>query len=262
MTEPPEQIPSFSVLGVRVHLVRMGQVLDQIQHWVETRDNCRYIVNTGMHGVMEARRSPDFKRAVDSADLSVPEGISLIWAARSRGFKINKRVSGPDLMWEACKLAEDRGHRFFFYGDTEETLARLTLRLKDSFPRLNIVGVYSPPFRSLTQEEDADEIEMINASGADIVWVALGVPKQERWMFEHRDKLNGQVLVGVGAAFKFLGGQVKRAPPWVGDHGFEWLWRLVHEPRRIWRRVLLDGPHFFYSVALENFTSKRRDTTK
>jgi N-acetylglucosaminyldiphosphoundecaprenol N-acetyl-beta-D-mannosaminyltransferase len=120
--------------------------------------------------------------------------------------------------------------------------------------------MHSPPFRPLTGEEDAQEIALINESGADIVWVGLGLPKQERWMYEHREALNAPVLVGVGAAFKFMSGQVNRAPSWVGDHGFEWLWRFIQEPRRVWRRVMIDGPHFLIYVALESLDSKKRGT--
>jgi N-acetylglucosaminyldiphosphoundecaprenol N-acetyl-beta-D-mannosaminyltransferase len=127
----------------------------------------------------------------------------------------------------------------------------LTQKLGDTFPGLKIAGAHSPPFRQLSPEEDAEEVRKINQSGADVVWVGLGLPKQERWMFEHRDKLEVPVLVGVGAAFKFLSGQVRRAPVWVGDHGLEWAWRFIQEPRRVWRRVLIDGPRFGCHVALE-----------
>jgi len=251
MSGAPGQPPSIGVLGVRVHMVQMPEVLAHLEHWIQTRDRAHYIVASGMHGVMEARRSPEFKAIVNSADLFVPDGISLVWVGRRRGFRLKKRVSGADLMWEFLKLSEQKGYRLFFYGDTEETLGSLTTTLKKTFPRLDIVGAISPPFRSLTPEEDERELEMINTSGADVVWVGLGLPKQERWMFEHRDQVNAPVMVGVGAAFKFLSGQVRRAPPWVGDHGLEWMWRFFQEPKRVWRRVLVDGPHFAGQVMLE-----------
>ena len=250
-----DQIPSFRVLGVSVHLAQMDQVLKLIDEWVEKRASCRYIVATGMHGVMEARRSPYFKNVIESAGLFVPDGFSIIAVARLRGVKISKRVSGPDLMWEACKHAEEMGHRVFFYGDAEDTLQALSVKLKERFPRLIIAGLHSPPFRPLTKEEDAEEVAIINASGADILWVGLGLPKQEQWMYEHRDRLNVPVAVGVGAAFKFLSGRLKRAPSWIGDNGFEWLWRLAIEPKRVWRRVIIDGPHFVLCVAKEGLDS-------
>lgn len=262
MTLSLDQIPSILILGVRIHLVHMDQVLDIIDDWIERREKCHYVVATQMHGIMEARRDSEFKTILNSADLFVPDGFSLAWAARLRRLKLRHRVPGPDLFLEGCKLAAERGYRVFFYGDTEETLRSLTSKFKDILPGLKIAGAHSPPFRQLTEEEDDQETMTINESGADIVWVGLGLPKQERWMFEHRDKLNAPVLVGVGAAFKFASGQVKRAPPWIGNLGFEWLWRFIQEPRRVWRRVLIDGPHFLFRVALESLDSKKRDNTQ
>ena len=251
MIDSPLQLPSIQVLGVRVHMVQMGEALELLEDWMQRRDRCRYVVATQMHGVMEARREPDFKTVLNSADLFVPDGSSLTWVAHRRGFVAQKRVCGSDLMWGFLELAQGKGYRNFFYGDTEDTLQLLTRKLSEDFPRLNIAGVHSPPFRALTPEEDAQEMRMINESGADIVWVGLGLPKQERWMFEHRHRLNVPVIVGVGAAFKFLSGRVNRAPGWMGDHGLEWLWRFAHEPRRVWRRVLVDGPIFILLVGLE-----------
>lgn len=235
---------------------QMDQVLAVIDEWVEKREGCRYIVATGMHGVMEARRSPYFKEVIDSAGLFVPDGFSLVAVARLRGFKIRKRISGADLMWQACRHAEEMGHSVFFYGDTEDTLQDLSVKLRERLPGIKIAGAHSPPFRTLTEEEDAAEVAMINASGADILWVGLGLPKQEQWMYEHQDRLNVPVAVGVGAAFKFLSGRVKRAPAWIGDNGFEWLWRLALEPKRVWRRVFIDGPHFVLCLVKEGLDSK------
>lgn len=257
-----DKIPSFRVLGVRVHLLDMAQVLKSIGEWIDKRDRCRFIIATQMHGIMEARRNPEFKKILNSADLFLPDGFSLVWAARHRGQNLQTRVPGPDLFIEGCQLAEQRGYRVFFYGDTSETLEALTARVKEQFPKLKIAGSHSPPFRLLTEQEDAQEVMMINESGADIVWVGLGLPKQERWMYEHRNRLNAPVLVGVGAAFKFFSGRVRRAPTWVGSRGFEWLWRFCREPRRVWRRVLIDGPHFLICVALEKQDSRETDNPK
>jgi N-acetylglucosaminyldiphosphoundecaprenol N-acetyl-beta-D-mannosaminyltransferase len=239
------------VLGVRVHLVEMRQVLERIGEWIEGRGHCRFIVATQMHGIMEARRDPEFKMMINSADLFVPDGFSLVWAVRRQGANLKTRVPGPDLFLAGCQLAEKRGYSVFFYGDTAHTLDVLRARLKERFPKLKIAGAHSPPFRPLTPDEDAHEVRMINDSGADIVWVGLGLPKQERWMFEHRNQLTVPVLVGVGAAFKFVSGRVNRAPSWIGNRGFEWLWRFAHEPRRVWRRVMVDGPHFLFCIAFE-----------
>ena len=259
MNDLPVQIPTVQVLGMRVHLVQIPDTLELLARWIEERGTCRYVVVTGMHGVMESRRHEDVKTICNSADLLVPDGISLVWVARRRGASLKKRVSGTDLMWEFFKLAEDKAYRVFFYGDTEPTLEILKTKLSAEFPRLKIVGAHSPPFRALSPEEKAQEVRMINESEADVVWVGLGFPKQERWMFENKDQLTAPVVVGVGAAFKFLSGQVRRAPNWVGDNGFEWLWRLVHEPRIVWRRVLYDIPRFAYHIALEQSGLRKYD---
>ena len=257
-----ERIPYFKVLGSKVHLTEMSEVLEVIDEWIEDRSQCRYIVVTGMHGAMEARKRHDFKEIIDASSLFVPDGYSLVAVAKIRGFEINKRVCGTDLLWETCRHAELKGHSLFFYGDTDETLDALTTKLSVNFPNLKIAGAHSPPFRVLTSIEDAEEVEMINSSGADILWVGLGLPKQERWIFEHRHSLDVPVAIGVGAAFKFVSGKIKRAPNWIGDNGFEWLWRLIFEPRRVWKRVLLDGPHFVLCIIKESIDSNGFRKTK
>ena len=259
MTSPAKEIPWLRVLGTKVNPIQMSDALALLEQWVQERGQSRYVVASGMHAVMEAQRSTTFKEVVEAADLFVLDGISLVWTARLRGFPIKKRVCGLDLMWEFFKIAEQKGYSNFFYGDTEETLQELKSRLKQRFPGLKIAGVHSPPFRTLTPEEDQEEMELINRSGADVVWVGLGLPKQETWMFDHRQKLDAPVAVGVGAAFKFLSGNVKRAPPMVGDHGLEWLWRFSREPRRVWRRVLIDGPRFCGLLLLEMSGLKKFD---
>jgi N-acetylglucosaminyldiphosphoundecaprenol N-acetyl-beta-D-mannosaminyltransferase len=246
-----DDTPEITVLGVRVHMVEMPQVVQRFEDWIQHRERCHYVVATGMHGVMEAQRSPGFKSILNEADLFVADGMSLVFVSRLRGVGLRKRVSGADLMKEFISTSEEKGYKHFFYGDTDETLGELVKKLEQEFPDLVVAGVYSPPFRELSQEEDQEQVNIINESGADVVWVGLGLPKQERWMFEHKDRLNAPVLVGVGAAFKFVSGQQTRAPQWMGDRGFEWAWRFIHEPRRVWRRVLIDGPRFAFHIALE-----------
>jgi len=251
------QIPSIQILGNRVHMVQIPEAIELVSHWIEKEPKkFHWIIVTGMHGIMEAHRDKNFKEILNSADLFVPDGISLIWIARLRGFPLKKRVCGTDLMLEFFKIANERGYRNFFYGDTKETLDLLSKKLLINFPNLKIVGSHSPPFRSLTSEEDAEIIKKINQEKPDILWVALGLPQQERWIFEHKEKLKVPVVVGVGAAFKFLSGKVKRPPKWIGDLGFEWLWRFFQEPRRVWRRVL-DIPFFIFLVLLELIGLKR-----
>ena len=235
--------------GVGINIIKMPEVLEKISLWIRSEKNKpHWIVATGMHGIVEAERRADFKYILNSADLFVPDGISLIWLARLKGFDIKRRVSAGDLMEGYFNVAEKMGFTNYFYGDTEDTLQKLCKNLAASYPNLKISGFYSPPFRELTKEEDKEIIKRINNAKPDVLWVGLGLPKQEKWIFEHKEMLNASVVVGVGATFKFLSGNVKRAPKWVGDLGFEWLWRLFCEPKRIWRRVFIDMPFFFWLV--------------
>lgn len=251
ISEADIYLPSLQILGVRVHMIQMARALAIAECWIQQRDQCHYVVATGMHGVMEANRDRNFKEILNEADLLVPDGISLVWTARLRGIHLKGRVCGPDLMLELCEVAERKGYRVFFYGDTRETLELLEVKLLDRFPKLLIAGSHSPPFQPLTPDEEEQEITMINDAEPDVVWVGLGLPKQENWMHRNKGRLSAPLIVGVGAAFKFHSGSVKRAPIWVGTHGGEWLWRFFQEPRRIWRRVFFDAPLFAVHVMLE-----------
>lgn len=244
-------VPSITVLGSRVHPVSLDQAVHLIETWVRAGDRGRYVVASGMHGVLEGYREPEFRRILNSADLFVPDGFSMVWLARRRGFQVPGRVCGTELMLATCRRAAAVGHRVFFYGDTEPVLSALQARLLDACPGLQIAGAYSPPFRPLTVAESDEIVQRINAARPDIIWVGLGLPKQEQWIAAHRARLNAAVLVAVGAAFKFASGTVPRAPRWAGEHGLEWLWRFAQEPRRLWRRAFVDVPVFTCLALLE-----------
>ena len=255
-----EQFPLLRILGTRVHAVENPQVITLMERWIETdRQRCHHVVNTGMHGILEAHRDPKFKAILNAADLFAPDGILVLLIARLRGYPLKRRNTGPQLMWDFSEVAGHKGYRYFIYGDTEDTLQLLAAKLTESFPGLNIVGLDSPPFRPLTPEEDEAIIAAINEARPDVLWVGLGAPKQERWISEHRHRLNVPVAIGVGASFKFHSGKMRRAPVWLRNRGFEWLWRLVHEPKRVWRRVFLDAPKFMGLAALELSGLKRYD---
>ena len=223
--------------GFKIDAVKMPEVLEKINYWVKNETHKHHwIIVTGMHGVVEASKYADFKYVLSQADLWVPDGISLVWLAQSKGFNIKERVSGADLMQEVLK----KDYKNFLYGDKEETL----LVVKNKFPNSKI-DFYPPPFSELTPEEDEKIIEKINSTKPDILWVGLGLPKQEKWIYRHKDRLNAPVIIGVGAAFKFLAGTKKRAPKWMGSIGLEWLWRLLTEPKVVWKRVFIEMPYFF-----------------
>jgi len=230
----------------------MPDVLRTMRHWIEGENGrCHFVVNTGMHGTIMAHKDPEFRHILDSADLFTPDGFSVIVIGRLRGFPLKKRVNAAALMEAVFHTSEEHDWSNYFYGDTEETLGLLRESLARDYPHLKIAGTYSPPFRPLTAEEDEEVVRMINAAKPDVLWVGLGLPKQERWIYEHKKRLNASVAVGVGAGFRFISGQLSRAPRWVGEHGLEWFWRFVQQPKRCWRRCFVDGPHFLWHVGLE-----------
>jgi N-acetylglucosaminyldiphosphoundecaprenol N-acetyl-beta-D-mannosaminyltransferase len=242
---------SYRVLGVRVNAVQIPDVISRMEHWIAHRRKCHYIAVTDMHSLMQAQQSASFKQILRDADLVVPDGFPLIWLGRRKGFALRRRVYGPELMEQFCQVTSAKSYRHFFYGGASGVAADLASRFVERFPGLQVTGMFSPPFRPLNPEEDREVVAAINASCADVVWIGLGAPKQERWMFEHRHLLKAPVLVGVGAAFDFHTGRVAQAPPWIRNHGFEWLFRLACEPRRLWRRYLVYGAQFVSLVFLE-----------
>lgn len=252
MTDSVDRVPYIQVLGTRVHMTLMPDVIALMDRWIEAEPSRHHhVVNTGMHGIMEAHRDPEFKAILNSAALLAPDGVLALVVARLYGYRIKKKDTGPELLWRFSDVANRKGYRYFFYGDTQDTLDLLSTKLTQQFPDVTIAGSYSPPFRSLTPEEDEAIVQAINLAQPHILWVGLGMPKQERWIYEHRHKLRVPVVVGAGASFKFMSGSVTRAPAWLRNSGFEWLWRLVQEPKRVWRRVFIDAPQFLGLMLLQ-----------
>ena len=230
------------VLGVPIDAVSWETALDRILGWARQRSS-RYVCICNAHVTVTAAQEPDFWRVVEAADMATPDGAPVAWMMRRIGFPGQARVNGPDLTWKLCRRCADDGVSVFFVGGAESTLDRLRGNLLEAFPGLSIAGMESPPFRPLTEDEDRSLVERINAGGAGVVFVGLGCPKQERWMAEHRGRVNG-VMIGVGAAFDFHAGTVKRAPRWMQRVGLEWLHRLASEPGRLWRRYLVTNSLF------------------
>jgi N-acetylglucosaminyldiphosphoundecaprenol N-acetyl-beta-D-mannosaminyltransferase len=254
----------MSLLGVGVNPTSYDEVLAQCRHWVETHQRTgeatpenqshqrgRTVAFLDVHTVMNAVYHGDFRTTLNAIDICSPDGMPLVWALRSLGVSRQPRVYGPDAMLALCDQAARRGYRVYFYGGREDTLATLLAQLTRRYPALLIAGSYSPPFRELTQEERSRCCDRILSSKADLVFVGLGAPKQERWMAENADLLPGVVLFGVGAAFNFHSGAVRQAPPWMRRNGLEWLFRLCVEPRRLWKRYLLINPVFILLWAFQ-----------
>lgn len=231
-----------AVLGIFIDALDWEATLARIETWA-LRQESRYVNICNVHSVVTANRDPGFRQVLIEGDMSTPDGAPVAWMLRQNGFPGQPRVNGPDLMERLCVRAAANGLKVFLYGSTEGTLGLLVHNLEQRFPGLRIVGAYSPPFRPSTPEEDEAEVIRINESGAQIVFIGLGCPKQEIWMAAHRGRVEG-VMIGVGAAFDYHAGTIRRAPPWMRRRGLEWLHRLASEPQRLWRRYLVTNTLF------------------
>ncbi|MDO9313072.1 MAG: WecB/TagA/CpsF family glycosyltransferase [Burkholderiaceae bacterium] len=233
-----------SVIGTPIDALTWSQALARLSGWANARQS-RYVCICNVHSVVTARQDEAFAKVIHDADMATPDGAPVAWLMRRLGVDTQDRINGPDLMWRYCAEASRRGESIYLYGGQQSTLDTLQLMLLEQFPGLRIAGAYSPPYRQLSPEEDAAVVETINASGAGIVWVSLGCPKQEKWMSEHRGRIQA-VMVGVGAAFDYHAGTIQRAPLWMQRNGLEWLHRLASEPRRLWKRYLVTNTLFIW----------------
>jgi N-acetylglucosaminyldiphosphoundecaprenol N-acetyl-beta-D-mannosaminyltransferase len=238
-------IPKFEVCGVNVHAVQPEGAKRIILSWFDAPRSFHYLSSTNLNNLAHAVESSNFKVVTNTAALSIPDGVPLLWYGRLKGFHLPKRCGIEEVM-EAIFGLSNEGYPFrhYFYGNTEDVLKRMENVLKQRYPRLQIAGMYAPPFRELNDEEKQDVIHMINAAKPDFLWVSLGCPKQEIWLYEHRDKLDVVVGGGAGAVFNFISGDTAAAPQWVKYAGLEWLMRLLMEPRRLYKRYLIRYPRF------------------
>jgi N-acetylglucosaminyldiphosphoundecaprenol N-acetyl-beta-D-mannosaminyltransferase len=237
-----EQRIGAKILGSFMDACDWPDVLAIVRKWAVARES-RYVCICNVHSVVTASSDHRFRDVLNQADLATPDGAPVAWMLRRLGFKRQQRINGPDLMWRYCAQAQGARESIFLYGGSPETLERLEKRLKQAFPALTIAGSYSPPYRPLTDAEDQEVVRRINASGAGVVWVSLGCPKQEIWMADHRGRIS-TVMIGVGAAFDYHAHTIRRAPLWMQRGGLEWLHRLCSEPRRLWKRYLITNTLF------------------
>jgi N-acetylglucosaminyldiphosphoundecaprenol N-acetyl-beta-D-mannosaminyltransferase len=246
------------VLGIPLAVTDYDRALDWIDATVAAGRN-GYVCVANVHAVMAAAEDAELRQALLGSSMNVPDGQPLVWALNSLGQNLDSRVYGPELMARACERSAQTGRRFYLYGGRNQgALVQLALNLRQRYPGVKIVGGYAPPHRPLTAEERAAVTAEINASGADVVWVGIGVPKQEKWMAEMRDQLTAPVLIGVGAAFDFHAGLVPQAPPWMQERGLEWAYRLAREPRRLWRRYIRYNPRFVRDFCRQLVTHRRQ----
>ncbi len=239
-----------NVLGVRISAVNLSSATRRIETAIALGKK-GYVCVRDAHGVIRCQRDARLRAIHNHAFLVTPDGMPLVWALRRAGYTDAGRVYGPDLMLSLFRAGETSGLRHFLYGATAATLEKLQTRLLEKFPNARITGAYAPPFRALRPQEEAGIAERINRSGADIVWVGLGSPKQELWMAQMRGKLDASMLIGVGAAFDFHAGLKRQAPKAIQKSGLEWAFRLAHEPRRLWRRYAVTVPGFICLSAMQ-----------
>jgi N-acetylglucosaminyldiphosphoundecaprenol N-acetyl-beta-D-mannosaminyltransferase len=241
------------VLGVRVDAVQIADVVDRMKEWIRERRGCHSIAATGMNGIVESQHDPEFKQILNATDLIVPDGTPLVWLGRRRGHALPRRVYGPELLLAFCEKTAGCGYRHFFYGAERDSGVPelLAETLKKRFPGTIVAGTYARPLQCPNPDKEDEIVSHVARTAPDVLWVGLGELRQVRWMHEHRNKLNVPVVVGVGAAFDMISGRRRQAPRWMREHGLEWLFRLLQEPRRLWRRYLLYGIQFVVWLALE-----------
>jgi len=247
---------AVNVLGVGISTINMTSAQEQIAQWVRSGDR-QYVCVCTVATVMECRRAEDLRQVVNAAGMRTPDGMPLVWLAHLRGHREVTRVYGPDLMLAVMAESAARGYRHYLYGGGPGVPERLAQVMEGRYPGVNFAGLQSPPFASLEELCTPRAAAAINERNPDIVWVGIGNPKQERWMARMRPLLEAPVLIGVGAAFDFHSGIKAQAPRWMQRGGLEWLFRLAHEPRRLWRRYLLDNPWFVYEAVLQVVGLKR-----
>lgn len=252
--------PTVNILGVPVAATHMQEAVDRIFGWV-TDPTPGYVLLTGVHGIMESQRDPELLEIHQRALMCAPDGMPTVWLGWAHGHETMDRCYGPDLMLEVLSQSVERGTRHYLYGGDVGVAEQLRDRLVERFPGLQVVGAECPPFRPLTEDEDAQVIERINGTKADMVWVGLSTPKQDRWMAAHAGRIDAPVLLGVGAAFDFHTGRVRQAPRPIQRAGLEWAFRLTMEPRRLWRRYLYSNPRFIIKATAQFLGLRRYSTT-
>ena len=244
-----EDLQHCVILKTNINVTTMADTVSYISSHI---DDLRgdYICVSNVHTTVMAYENTRYREIQNSAAMALPDGGPLSWYSRIKGFSHAQRVAGPDLMIEMLKRSPESGYRHFFYGSTDETLDKMRQVIERDYPGTVIAGMYSPPFRDTTEAEDDDIVTMLNEAKPDFIWVGLGAPKQEMWMYSHALRTNA-LMLGVGAGFDYLAGELKRAPMWMQRFSLEWLFRLLQEPKRLWKRYLSSNVKFFYYLLRE-----------
>lgn len=249
-----EELQHCEILKTNINVTNMSDTIKYIAgHLDDLRG--KYICVSNVHTTVMSYENEEYRKIQNGAAMALPDGAPLSSYSRRKGYKQAQRVTGPDLMLELFAISKEKGYRHYFYGATEETLQSMKEVLERDYPGIQIAGMYAPPFRVLTPQEDAQIVAKINEARPDFIWIGLGAPKQEEWMYQHMGQLQG-VLIGVGAGFDYLAGYIKRAPRWMQRMSLEWLYRLLQDPKRLWRRYFTSNMKF---ICLTRMDKKQRE---
>lgn len=243
-----DQIPTCNIMGVNIAAINMEWLLDFTEKNIKELSG-DYLCVSNVHTTVTSYDDPDYCAVQNGGIMAIPDGGPLSTVGRKRGFQNMERTTGPSYMGEILKLSAEKGYRHYFYGSTEETLEKLYQKLTASYPSIQIAGMYSPPFRPTTPEEDAAVVKRINETKPDFVWVGLGAPKQEKWMAAHQGVVEG-FMVGVGAGFDYFAGNIERAPEWMQKCNLEWFYRLMQDPKRLFKRYLVTNTKFIWNAVI------------
>ena len=246
----PEPAPRVNLLGVGVSAISLSEAVDRSIRFVQDNGH-GYICVTGVHGIMEAQADERFRMTLNRSFLTTPDGMPTVWLGKAKGHRDMTRVYGPDFMLELCKTGVAYNLRHFLYGGKEGVAEQLKSHLQQRFPDLLVVGTYTPPFRPLNEQEVTELQATLAACEADVLWIGLSTPKQERFMAEFANRLPVKLMVGVGAAFDLLSGNLSEAPDWMKRSGLQWSYRLTMEPKRLWRRYLVNNPRFVWLTLMQ-----------
>ena len=242
------KIPTCNIMGVNIAAINMEWLLDYLNKNIQDLKG-DYICVSNVHTTVTSYEDSSYCAVQNGGLMAIPDGGPLSSVGRKRGHEKMARTTGPSLMGEVFQISAEKGYRHYFYGSTEKTLKLLEEKLKENYPGMQIAGMYSPPFRPLTEEEDKKIIEKINETNPDFVWIGLGAPKQEKWMAAHQGQIDG-LMLGVGAGFDYYAGNIDRAPEWMQKHNLEWLYRLIQDPKRLFKRYLVTNTKFIWNAMI------------
>lgn len=242
-------IPTCNIMGVNIAAINMGWLLSFTKKYIKALSG-DYMCVSNVHTTVMSYEDPEYCAIQNGGIMAIPDGGPLSSVGRKRGYKKMERTTGPSYMGEILKISQEKGYRHYFYGSTPETLEKLNDTLTHDYPGLQIVGMFSPPFRPMTEEEDWEIVERINEVNADFIWIGLGAPKQEKWMAAHQGKVNG-FMVGVGAGFDYFAGNIERAPEWMQKNNLEWVYRLLQDPKRLFKRYLHTNTKFIWNAMIK-----------